>query len=71
VLAGSAWLGLPSQNQIDAYSSGASGGRQLLWQRNDLPNASHTIQIDVVGGHSSLVFDSYVTIDALAYWTLG
>jgi hypothetical protein len=57
------------QETIDAYSPGSSGGRRPLWVRSHLANTSHTLQVDVSGMHGGPANDSYLTIDAMSYWT--
>jgi len=55
------------EGRFDAYFNGATGGNKVLWEKDGLAPASHTIQITVVGAHDSHASDNYITIDAIAY----
>lgn len=57
------------QGRIDAYASAATGGRQVLWQKDSLTNGTHSIHVVVAGSHNTMSSESYVTLDAIAYGT--
>jgi hypothetical protein len=59
------------QGRFDAYFNVGVGGSKVLWEKDGLSNASHTIKVTVVGAHNASAVGSYVTIDAVKYWASG
>jgi hypothetical protein len=59
------------EGRFDAYFNGTTGGSKVLWEKDGLSNASHTIKVTVVGAHNASASDNYVTIDAVKYWASG